>query len=86
MQTKKIRRIACVGAGVIGSSWAAYFLLRGLDVTIQDISEQVVAEAGKNVFAHLEAMAESGVVSAEPIGSLRARLSYHQHCGGSKGR
>ncbi|MGI6131397.1 MAG: 3-hydroxyacyl-CoA dehydrogenase NAD-binding domain-containing protein [Bacillota bacterium] len=75
MQTKKIRRIACVGAGVIGSSWAAYFLLRGLDVTIQDISEQVVAEAGKNVFAHLEAMAESGVVSAEPIGSLRARLS-----------
>lgn len=75
MQTKKIRKIACVGAGVIGASWAAYFLLRGLDVTVQDVSEQVVAAAEKSVFAHLEAMAEKGVVLAEPIGSVRARLS-----------
>jgi carnitine 3-dehydrogenase len=32
----EIRRVAVVGAGTIGASWAAYFLARGLDVTVSD--------------------------------------------------
>ncbi|MGX1885020.1 3-hydroxyacyl-CoA dehydrogenase NAD-binding domain-containing protein [Streptomyces sp. NPDC055287] len=31
-----VRRIACVGAGVIGGGWAAHFLARGYDVTAWD--------------------------------------------------
>ena len=31
--TKTIRRIAIVGTGVIGASWAALFLAKGLQVT-----------------------------------------------------
>ena len=30
------RRVACIGAGVIGSGWAAHFLARGLDVVAWD--------------------------------------------------
>jgi len=33
---RKIQRVACIGGGTIGSSWAAYFLARGLDVTLYD--------------------------------------------------
>jgi 3-hydroxyacyl-CoA dehydrogenase len=33
---KPIRRIAIVGTGVIGASWAAEFLARGLDVVATD--------------------------------------------------
>ena len=33
---RKIRRVACIGGGTIGSSWAAYFLAQGLDVTVYD--------------------------------------------------
>ena len=32
----EIRRVAVIGAGTIGASWAAYFLAHGLDVTVSD--------------------------------------------------
>lgn len=31
-----VRRVTCVGGGVIGGGWAAHFLARGYDVTVQD--------------------------------------------------
>ncbi len=31
-----IHRVACIGAGTIGASWAAYFLSRGLQVVVSD--------------------------------------------------
>jgi carnitine 3-dehydrogenase len=34
-----ITRVAVVGAGVIGASWAAYFLARGLTVSVTDPAE-----------------------------------------------
>ena len=33
---KPIRRIAIVGTGVIGASWAAHYLARGFDVVATD--------------------------------------------------
>ena len=33
-----VRRVAVIGAGTIGASWAAYFLSRGLEVSVQDPS------------------------------------------------
>ena len=33
---KKIRHVACIGAGTIGAGWAAYFLSRGLSVSVTD--------------------------------------------------
>lgn len=33
---ENVRRVACVGAGVIGGGWAAHFLARGYDVTAWD--------------------------------------------------
>src|SRR5258705_10596503 len=35
-QAKPIRRIAVVGTGVIGASWAAFYLSRGFDVVATD--------------------------------------------------
>ncbi|MEI9986510.1 MAG: 3-hydroxyacyl-CoA dehydrogenase NAD-binding domain-containing protein [Aliidongia sp.] len=32
----EIRRVAVIGAGTIGASWAAYFLAHGLDVSVSD--------------------------------------------------
>ncbi|WP_399697002.1 3-hydroxyacyl-CoA dehydrogenase NAD-binding domain-containing protein, partial [Xenophilus sp.] len=36
MSDTAIRRVGVVGTGVIGASWAAFFLARGLDVTATD--------------------------------------------------
>jgi 3-hydroxyacyl-CoA dehydrogenase len=40
MQQRDIRRVAVIGTGTIGASWAAYFLARGLEVTASDPAPQ----------------------------------------------
>lgn len=37
-----IRRVAIVGAGTIGASWAALFLAHGLDVVVCEDRKSVV--------------------------------------------
>ena len=34
--TESVRRVAIVGTGTIGASWAAHYLARGFDVTATD--------------------------------------------------
>jgi carnitine 3-dehydrogenase len=46
--TKPIRRIAIIGTGVIGASWTALYLARGLQVVATDIAPN--AEAGLRKF------------------------------------
>ena len=33
---QQVRRVACIGGGTIGASWAAYFMAHGLDVSLAD--------------------------------------------------
>jgi carnitine 3-dehydrogenase len=40
MQQGDIRRVAVIGSGTIGASWAAYFLARGLEVRASDPAPQ----------------------------------------------
>jgi 3-hydroxyacyl-CoA dehydrogenase len=47
--TKPIRRIAVVGTGVIGASWTALFLAKGLQVVATDIAPNAEASLGKFV-------------------------------------
>ena len=46
---KPIRRIAIVGAGVIGASWAAEYLARGFDVVVTDPAPNAEANLRKYV-------------------------------------
>jgi carnitine 3-dehydrogenase len=46
---KPISRVAIVGTGVIGASWAAYYLSRGLDVTATDPAPNAEATLRKYV-------------------------------------
>jgi 3-hydroxyacyl-CoA dehydrogenase len=48
MPNKPIRRIAIIGTGVIGASWSALFLAKGLEVTATDVAPN--AEAGLRHF------------------------------------
>jgi 3-hydroxyacyl-CoA dehydrogenase len=47
-QNKPIRRIAIIGTGVIGASWSALFLAKGLEVVATDVAPN--AEAGLRSF------------------------------------
>ncbi len=46
---KPIRRIAIVGTGVIGASWAAQYLARGFDVVATDPAPSAEANLRKYV-------------------------------------
>jgi 3-hydroxyacyl-CoA dehydrogenase len=74
---KPIRRIAIVGTGVIGASWAALFLAHGLEVVATDPApnaEENLREYIDNAWPALEQLGLSSGASKERL-SFTAKLS-----------
>src|SRR6201994_1159844 len=69
---KPIRRIAIVGTGVIGASWAAQYLARGLDVVATDPAPNAEVNLRKYVD---EAWGQLEEIGLSP-GASRDRLSF----------
>jgi 3-hydroxyacyl-CoA dehydrogenase len=69
---KPIRRIAIVGTGVIGASWAAQYLARGFDVVATDPAPNAEANLRKYVNEAWELLTSIGLSS----GASRDRLSF----------
>jgi carnitine 3-dehydrogenase len=69
---KSIRRIAIVGTGVIGASWAAYYLSRGLDVVATDPAPNAESNLRKYVDNAWPVLARAGFSA----GASRERLSF----------
>jgi 3-hydroxyacyl-CoA dehydrogenase len=59
--TKPIRRIAIIGTGVIGASWTALFLAKGLEVIATDIAPNAEAALRKFVEAAWPALGRLGL-------------------------
>jgi 3-hydroxyacyl-CoA dehydrogenase len=74
---KPIRRIAIVGTGVIGASWAAQYLARGFDVTATDPAP--TAEAGLRKYVN-EAWPLLTQLGLAP-GASRDRLTFTNEMG-----
>ena len=60
MSNKPIRRIAIIGTGVIGASWTALFLAKGLEVVATDIAPTAEAALRKFVEAAWPALKRLG--------------------------
>src|SRR6266536_346603 len=69
---KPIRRIAIVGTGVIGASWAAQYLARGFDVVATDPAPNAEANLRKYVDEAWELLTTIGLSP----GASRDRLSF----------
>jgi 3-hydroxyacyl-CoA dehydrogenase len=69
---KPIRRIAVVGTGVIGASWAAQYLARGFDVIATDPAPGAEENLRKYVDNAWELLANIGLTP----GASRDRLSF----------
>src|SRR6266487_4408636 len=70
---KPIRRIAIVGAGVIGASWAAEYLARGFDVVATDPAPN----AEENLRKYVDEAWEQLTVIGLSTGASRDRLSFN---------
>ena len=72
---KPIRRIAIIGTGVIGASWTALFLAKGLDVIATDIApdaetalEKMAEAAADVVMCDVEMPGQGGLWLAAQLG------------------
>jgi 3-hydroxyacyl-CoA dehydrogenase len=70
--TKPIRRVAIIGTGVIGASWAAQYLAKGLDVVATDIAPDAEAALRKFVKAAWPALERLGLAP----GASQERLKF----------
>ena len=75
---KPVQRIAIVGTGTIGASWAAHYLARGFDVTATDPAPGAEAALRSYVEGAREGvttLASGGVIARRG----RARIPSRQH-------
>jgi 3-hydroxyacyl-CoA dehydrogenase len=70
--TRPIRLIAIIGTGVIGASWAAQFLAKGLDVVATDVAPDAEAKLRQFVKAAWPALERLGLSP----GASQSRLSF----------
>jgi 3-hydroxyacyl-CoA dehydrogenase len=66
-----ITRVAVVGTGVIGASWAAYFLAHGLDVDATDPSPDAEARLREAVAQHWPTLQRFGLAEGASVERLR---------------
>ncbi len=66
MQQSSVRRVAVVGTGTIGMSWAAAFLARGLAVTASDPAPEAEARLRHFIDAAWPVLARLGPIAATP--------------------
>src|SRR5882762_3246533 len=70
--SKPVHRIAIVGTGVIGASWAAQYLARGFDVIATDPAPNAEANLRKYVDEAWPALTDIGLSP----GASRDRLAF----------
>src|ERR1700685_392378 len=70
--TKPIRRVTIIGTGVIGASWAALYLAKGLEVVATDIAPTAEAALKRFVDAAWPALKRLGLAP----GASQSKLSF----------
>jgi 3-hydroxyacyl-CoA dehydrogenase len=72
MSTHEVKRVGIVGTGVIGASWAAYYLARGLHVSATDPADGAEGRLRRLVDEYWPALKNAGLTS----GASKERLTF----------
>ncbi|MGB0058428.1 MAG: 3-hydroxyacyl-CoA dehydrogenase NAD-binding domain-containing protein, partial [Methyloceanibacter sp.] len=70
--SKTIRRVAIIGTGVIGASWTALFLAKGLEVTATDVAPNAEATLKRFIEAAWPALKRLGLAP----GASQSKLTF----------
>ncbi len=77
----KKMKITCVGGGTIGSSWALIFALKGHEVTIYDVSDDVLINSNDRIRTWLKLLLKKGFIERkqidQTIGKINSTLSLN---------
>jgi nucleoside-diphosphate-sugar epimerase len=75
-----VRTVACVGAGVIGGGWVAYFLARGYRVVAWDPAEDAETRLHHLVQAAWPALTELGLAEGASVDNLTVERDLAAAC------
>ncbi|MDX2205020.1 MAG: 3-hydroxyacyl-CoA dehydrogenase [Hyphomicrobiaceae bacterium] len=68
-------RIAIVGAGLIGRSWATVFAGHGFEVALFDVDEAAAHAAKAHILKELRELAAQGIVADDPMAGNRITVA-----------
>ncbi len=74
-KVSEINTVTCVGAGVIGQSWAVNFAMKGLTVRLYDIAEDPLKLALTGIHNSLGYLKTQKVLTDEDISAIEGRIS-----------
>ena len=69
-----IKKVACIGSGLIGQGWATLFAARGYAVMMQDISEDRLQSAIEQIDLNLKLLEEHGLLQKGKAGEAGKRI------------
>lgn len=75
MKANDIKRVACLGGGIIGSSWAIQFAMHGLEVCIRDINEEQLEKSRLQMEHSLDTLESSQAISKRQKAEILGRIS-----------
>jgi 3-hydroxybutyryl-CoA dehydrogenase len=76
MNAEQIKKISVIGSGAMGSQIAMVSALAGFEVSLQDLNEQALEKAEKELKDRLYKRVEKGKISKEEVESAFERLSF----------
>jgi 3-hydroxypropionate dehydrogenase (NADP+) len=56
-----VKRVACVGSGLIGQGWASLFALAGYHVTLEDVRDEILDDVFERVEGQMRFLEEAGL-------------------------
>lgn len=71
---RELETVACIGSGTIGGSWATLFSIKGYDVYLYDVDENVLEKAVSNLRSQLSFLSDREMV-AEPLDKIFDRIN-----------
>src|SRR3954468_16166554 len=80
---EEVRTVTCIGAGVIGGGWAAYFLARGYRVVAWDPAEDAETRLRHLVDAAWPALTELGLAEGASRDHLTVEAELAAACAGA---
>lgn len=76
MKAPEIKKVAVLGGGLIGSSWATSFLWKGFPVHVYDISEDALKMARSRVRGNLEYLVRKSVLTTAKMNVALSLAKY----------
>lgn len=76
MKVEDIKNIACVGSGVIGSSFALGFAMKGKKVFVYDINEDLLDLAKERIHNYMEQLIKNDILDDERLKKIDENIIY----------